>query len=71
MRAVECSGDMETERGHGAIHQVGVAVPRSYTAVFWSFSVVLSAVSDGYHHPRRTGSASGASYTLRRLKNEL
>ena len=41
------------------------------TGVFWTFSVVLSAAFDGYHHPRRTGSASGGFYTLRRLENEM
>jgi len=50
---------------------VGVVASGMDTGVFWTSSVVLSATFDGYHHPMRTGSESGASYTLRRLENEL
>jgi hypothetical protein len=41
------------------------------TGVFWTNSVLLSAVFDAYHHPRRTRSEYGAYNTLIRLKNEL
>ena len=50
--------------------QVGVVLVVSGmdTGVFWTSSVVLSAAFDGYHHPKRICSDSGASYTVRKLK---
>ena len=61
-------------RHHEVVVDILPTAPGSEKCYSYSlrlFMDVLSAVFDGCHHPRCTGSEYEAHYTLRKLENEL